>query len=204
LFYKNGRDEKRKTSIAFWLAILGGSVMSFGALSLNFKMDLWTSSSGTTFVRFPVSNLTTSNPSPKILRALAAMIPSRIYTAFSEINLPDPLLWILVCLSTGVFSIAVTCLGIRRNRAFSHEWIGIFLSLGFGAFLGFAPQEEFLVLLPLTVSVLLIITRVAYPSSWDGTSMTGANFEVNERGDNRKVFRDGVAVRDSMHGVTTK
>jgi hypothetical protein len=55
-----------------------------------------------------------------------------------------------------------------RQRIFQHERLRIILILGLGALFGLNLLKEFLVLLPLVVSFLLVLTRLAYLSSWDG------------------------------------
>lgn len=137
-------------------------------------------------VPHPPLALMTTNTSSKILEALAATIPSGIHMFFRKMNIPNAFFWAAFCLNIGAFSISSVCLGMKRNRVFRHEWIGMVFIFGFGAFLGFTPQEEFLVFLPLAVSFLLIMTRFIYPSSWDISSLDGESFGVDKEDWTRK------------------
>lgn len=109
------------------------------------------------------------------------MIPSKIQKYIRSLVIPTSFLWAAFYLSTGVFSIACSFIGVRRGRIFFHEWTGMIIILVSGALLGFTPEEEFLVLLPLAVSLILIITRLGYPLLWDGAYLNGVEFEVHKK-----------------------
>lgn len=109
------------------------------------------------------------------------MIPSEIQNLFGNMRLPAFVVWAAFNVSAGVFSIACGLLAARRRRIFLHEPIGTVLILAAGALLGTAPQDEFLVLLPLSVSLMLLIARLSYRSSWDGTSTHGAESNMDEK-----------------------
>jgi hypothetical protein len=182
---KDGRDGKGIVCILFYVVLISGINMSSGALFLGWKLELWTMSSSAVSVRLPSLALMTTN-TLKMLEALAVMLPSGICTVLSKMNVPSGFFWSAFGLSAGAFTISSVCLGMKRNSIFRHEWVGMIFILGFGAFLGFTPQEEFLVLLPLAVSFLLIMTRLFYPSSWDVSSVSGETLGVDEKGRARK------------------
>jgi hypothetical protein len=83
-----------------------------------------------------------------------------------------------------------------RQRIVQHEWLGIILILGLGALFGLNPLKEFLVLLPLAVSFLLVLTRLAYRSSWDGDIVNEIKLREDAKGGTTEISGKDIASQE--------
>ncbi|KAE9374907.1 hypothetical protein N431DRAFT_465132 [Stipitochalara longipes BDJ] len=131
--------------------------MATTALWLSEITDLWTMSSSIS----------------SVLQKMTTIIPVQIRESFGELDMPHYLVWALFCLSAGIFTFSAVCIGIKRKRVFWHEWSGMILLLGIGAFAQVTPFEESLVILPMSTSIILTITHLWYHSSTKALFLEG-------------------------------
>lgn len=75
------------------------------------------------------------------------------YFSFASISIS--VLWALFIFSTAVFSTTTLYIAMKKGGTYWLEWIGLALSLNFWAWMGVTAHEEFLVILPLSCSILI-------------------------------------------------
>jgi hypothetical protein len=147
-----------------WSHMTSGIIMGATALWLSKISDLWAMSSSISSVSFVPKTWKPANIL-QILQKMTTVIPVQIRESFGKLDVPHYLVWALFCLSASVFTFSAVCIGMKRKRAFWHEWTGMALLLGIGAIVQVTPFEECLVLLPMSTSIILTITHLWHHSS---------------------------------------
>jgi hypothetical protein len=125
-------------------AVASGLIMSGIGIRMNIQMHLWSWSAA--MKSLPIVH-TSESPTPES--------PNVEFSA--KKNLSDNFLCVVWFVVAATYSTTTVYIGMKGKTYLWLEWAGVALSLIFWGWMGVTAEEDFLVILPFTTSIMLLI-----------------------------------------------